>query len=336
MDTHFAVLPLDVIDIVTSQLEDQSSQILRSARFLRLPHPRTGIASLFLPHQASIIGDGKQTSKILEVQAVAPPNSRSWFMGDEVVSDGKLLVMTPVDPLFLLIPILQAIKPRDNETAQFRPAEDIIDEAASQIAEASNITALHDASTIIKAEDIMSFAALDCTKDAMRRICEVKEITTEITVFRYSSDKLIQHLRKKVAALSTPRIAEMSRSLIRSLAKDALMDDKNEDLLELGRTKLACDLLAQYLPPDIQEELLASYDFAKLDAHLKALQEEQLTLPPDNGAATKKSKNGSMKMSEDSKKRKKDTKASHGVEKLKKVNVGGMSKLSSFFTKKTT
>lgn len=60
----------------------------------------------------------------------------------------------------------------------------------------------------------------------------VLEITAEITVFRYSSEKLTQELRKKAATLSTPRIMEMSRCLVRSLAKDALMEDKHEDLLE--------------------------------------------------------------------------------------------------------
>jgi ribonuclease H2 subunit B len=60
----------------------------------------------------------------------------------------------------------------------------------------------------------------------------VLEITAEITVFRYSSEKLTQELRKKAATLSTPRIMEMSRCLVRSLAKDALMEDKHEHLLE--------------------------------------------------------------------------------------------------------
>ena len=40
-------------------------------------------------------------------------------------------------------------------------------------------------------------------------------------------------------------------------------------------------------------------------------------------------------MEDDStKKRKAKTKASHGVEKLKKANVSGMAKISSFFQKK--
>ncbi|KAG8213740.1 ribonuclease H2, subunit B [Butyriboletus roseoflavus] len=241
--------------------------------------------------------------------------------------------MTPVDPLFILIPILRAIKRSD--ATNFRPAEDIFEDAARHIAEASMTDAAQDTSMSVCVEDIMKFAALECTKKAMKRLCDVKgkpnEITAEITVFRYSSQKLIQELRKKVATLSTPRITNMSRCLVRSLAKDGLMEDKNEDLLELGRTKLACELLGQYLPHDIQGQLIASYDLTKLDAHVKALAKEQSLLAPENNAVTKKSKAGPATVSEGTKKRKK---GSQGVEKLKKANVNGMSKLSTFFTKK--
>ncbi|KAF8558009.1 hypothetical protein OG21DRAFT_1475189 [Imleria badia] len=358
MDTHFAVLPVDVIDTVVSQLPDETPHL---PRFLRLPHPRTGaspliiettifdrsfpgIASLFLVHEpAPTEGepDQKRVSKILEVQAVEPPNARSWFNGDDVISatlgadswvtDGKLLVMTPVDPLFLLIPILRAIKQPSGGIGNFRPADDIFEDAARNVAEAS--MADQDASASVGVEDVMRFAALECTKGAMKRLCDIKEITADITVFRYSSEKLTQELRRKVATLATPRITEMSKCLVRNLAKDALMEDKNEDLLELGRTKLACEMLGQYLAPDVQEELLATYDLSKLDAHVKALAKEQSFLA-EKTVVTKKSKADGATVSEGTKKRKKDGKGSQGVEKLKKANVSGMSKLSTFFTKK--
>lgn len=109
--------------------------------------------------------------------------------------------------------------------------------------------ATQDTSTSVEVEDIIKFAGLECTKKAMKRLCDVKgkldslrtthcltqnvsEVTPEITVFRYSPEKLLQELRKKAATLSTPRTTEISRCLVRSLAKDALMEDKNEDLLE--------------------------------------------------------------------------------------------------------
>ena len=70
-----------------------------SLSLLRLPHPRTGefgptvtvaagslrrapgVPTLFLPYEHP--NEGRST--ILEVQAVSPPNARSWFLSEEVL-----------------------------------------------------------------------------------------------------------------------------------------------------------------------------------------------------------------------------------------------------------
>ncbi|KAG6333383.1 hypothetical protein ID866_5701 [Astraeus odoratus] len=371
LDTYFAVLPTDVLDAVVLQL-DADTELQDPIRFLRLPHPRTGHPTLFLPRQPKTDASGKQSSVILEVQAVAPPASRSWFVGEEVVSGRSHLVYKSIVPLDTNIEsntsgkdhpshdystLTDSMK-REGEETKFRPADDIFEEAAARLAEMTitQASSSRESVSAITTEDIMAFSALGCTTQAMRRLCEMKgrnssrftdsaelkvsppEITDEISVFRYSQRKLMEYLKQKVAVLATPRITEMSRCLIRGLAKHALMDDKHEDLLELGRTRLACDLLAQYLPPDISTELLALYDFKRLDAHIEALQQQRLNLLSANVTITttnKKDKKSTSTVSEDnSRKRKKETKGSHGVEKLKKANVDGMAKLSTFFVKK--
>jgi ribonuclease H2 subunit B len=43
--------------------------------------------------------------------------------------------------------------------------------------------------------------------------------------------KVVEYLRVKVARLATPEVFEVSRTLIRGLAKDGLMEDGKEDLL---------------------------------------------------------------------------------------------------------
>jgi len=58
------------------------------------------------------------------------------------------------------------------------------------------------------------------------------EITPEIVVYRYSLPKLVEYLRVKVARLATIEMIERSRTLVRGLAKDGLMEDGKEDLLE--------------------------------------------------------------------------------------------------------
>lgn len=127
-----------------------------------------------------------------------------------------------------------------------------------------------------------------------------------------------------------------------------------------GRTQVACEIVSQYLPPDLISNLIASYEwdlcntlsigcnvlfssFTDLDAHIKAVTEEFTVLPPPTTrpAAVQKKDN-------DEKKRKAASQLSKGVSKLMKVNTPldrrsililhqvnttGMSKISSFFKK---
>ena len=58
------------------------------------------------------------------------------------------------------------------------------------------------------------------------------DITPELTVYRYSEDKVLEYLQVKVSRLSKQAVAEKSRAITRGLAKDGLMDDGKEDLLE--------------------------------------------------------------------------------------------------------
>ena len=64
---------------------------------INLLHPRTGRKTPFL-----FVG-----SKLYELQTSYPMLGEelgyaSWFVGDSVISDGSLLVATPIDPIFLV------------------------------------------------------------------------------------------------------------------------------------------------------------------------------------------------------------------------------------------
>ncbi len=69
------------------------------------------------------------------------------------------------------------------------------------------------------------------------------EITPEIMVYRYSQEKFVETLKVKVARLSIPALFESSNTLIRGLAKDGLMEDGKEALLE-------CECLAAFVYKD--------------------------------------------------------------------------------------
>ena len=119
----------------------------------------------------------------------------------------------------------------------------------------------------------------------VRRVVEIShetylifylDISADIVVYRFSPTKLNDYLRKKIAHLETCAVLE-SRTIVRELAKDGLMEDGREDILHrsltpalsififstfpsVGRIRSCCDLLAQYLPSDIRNTLLASYE----------------------------------------------------------------------------
>ncbi|KAG5341429.1 hypothetical protein C0989_010539 [Termitomyces sp. Mn162] len=141
--------------------------------------------------------------------------------------DGKLLIVTPIDPTFLLLPILQAVQPTDGSAGRFRQADDIFEEAAVKLRTPGNPD---DASALDR--DIIRFGSLQCTKDTLKNICDVKEVTPEITVFRMSQTRVLDYLRSKATRLSAPEALEVSRSTIRDLAKDGLMEDGKEALLQ--------------------------------------------------------------------------------------------------------
>ncbi|CAH1399665.1 unnamed protein product [Nezara viridula] len=75
--------------------ESESNQ---PAHVVRLRHPRTGEGSLFL-----ISPENKVVHEILTFQEP----KRSYFIGNEVQSDGRYFLSTPVDPLFLALPYLK-------------------------------------------------------------------------------------------------------------------------------------------------------------------------------------------------------------------------------------
>lgn len=82
---------------------------------------------------------------------------------------------------------------------------------------------------------------------------------------------------------------------------------------------------------------LSRHSFAELDTHFLVIQAEQTAIEKLNARAAPKPKKGKGKSQTKGepveKKRKAPVKASHGVEKLKKANIDGMSKISSFFQK---
>lgn len=298
--------------------------------FLTLPHPRTSHPTLFIHvKDSSSSSDGNGSSQILEVQAVDPPAPRSWFIDDAVLEDGRLLMMTSIDPVFLMLPILGTIAPAEG-SGNFRTLDDIFGLAVASLCKADKEVNPSPGAPqkSIKALDINELLPLEFIPPTMRRICDIQDLG-EHTVYRFSLPQTIQLLRQKVAHLSSPGVVSRTRSMARALARDGLGPDEpvEETLREAGRLKLSCEILSQYLPPSIYEALLKSYDFGSLDAYVRTIRAEDTPT-----ASTTKDTNSAAAGA--SKKRKAETQVSRGAQKLMKTDTSKMTKLTSFFGKK--
>lgn len=100
---------------------------------------------------------------------------------DRNLLDGKLLIMTPIDPVFLLIPLLATVEfvslgvssplplcnfqmQSDKSFGNFRPIEDIFEDIAAKIC----------TNGLYQPEDIILLSTLDSVREAFERLTDRK------------------------------------------------------------------------------------------------------------------------------------------------------------------
>ncbi|TNN29892.1 Ribonuclease H2 subunit B [Liparis tanakae] len=111
-------------------------------------------------------------ARLFEVKAFEE-DFHSWFVGQTVQRDGRLLFVTPMDPLFLIMPYL--IKSGKEE--KFQPVDQVVED--EEFPACSRL--------------------LSCTRSlaSLHHIAEEKEVGKQ-TFHRYSPEKTMDWLKKKV------------------------------------------------------------------------------------------------------------------------------------------
>ncbi|GJN91104.1 hypothetical protein Rhopal_004121-T1 [Rhodotorula paludigena] len=288
---------------------DSSDPSTSSARFLRLPHPRSRQPSLFLPYSSSISSpDG-----LLEVQKISldADKSRSWFIEQETVSDGSLTLFSPFDPVFLAISYLSLLPPH------FQAYSDLW-ESIGQLrfdGHGTNKATKKDAQPACEsenqadfAEDVARLSRMECVRMRLAEVCETQEHEST-TLYRLSQKSALDLLRAKVDALadaasgvfgpleptepgedikreedkpssaqsdgqdpSNAGVPSRYETVSRGLAKEDAGSGHGltAQLQTEARQKYAISIIANYLPPTLAKSLLASYTFPELTKYLSA------------------------------------------------------------------
>ncbi|ORY26709.1 ribonuclease H2, subunit B [Naematelia encephala] len=310
-------------------------------KYLRLPHPRTGNPQLYLPHG----------NAILEVQKISGAKRRTWFVGDEKIDAGTILVHYPIDPLFLVIPIILALSTQSGSNTSFQPLSDLVSTASALPAFAldppfTNLTKGVDYKVGWN-DDISYLLSLKTVRRVFKLCCERKAIpsappspppenggvllppTKGQVYFRPSVELVLRHLKAKMEWMSEESQWYRFDHLVRSLARDGLgVPSANPDLVKSARLKATLEHISHHLPSTITTSLASSYDFTHLQTHLANLSAAAMaaSMPPTN---SNRNKDAAAKGT-----KRKAPAASRGVEQLKKVNTASMAKLTNFFKPK--
>ncbi|XP_023130732.2 ribonuclease H2 subunit B isoform X1 [Amphiprion ocellaris] len=265
--------------------------------FVRLRNPSTDAASLYM------LGSGDV--QLYEVKAFEE-GFHSWFVGQTVQRDGRLIFVTPMDPLYLILPYLI----KSGKEGKFQPMDQVI----------------------MDEEFPACSRLLSCTRslDSLHHVAEEKKVGS-LKFHRYSQERTMNWLKKKVErtiiALKKRNISVgegvKSTTYIRVKSE---ADNHEEDYL-----RYAHGLISEYISEDLSKALLS---------HLGL---PELTSPKETEPPSKKRKlsDKPVEAEEDYTKfnsadfaRKPPKKMTAAQKTLAKVDKTGMKPMSSFFSTK--
>uniref|UniRef100_K3WRE3 Rnh202 triple barrel domain-containing protein n=1 Tax=Globisporangium ultimum (strain ATCC 200006 / CBS 805.95 / DAOM BR144) TaxID=431595 RepID=K3WRE3_GLOUD len=272
--------------------------------------------------QLAIVG----ATKLLEMQRLqAPADARSWFIGNDVQQDGSLMVLTPLDPLFVLL------------MSTWRQKE--------------RFMALYELFSHGQNTWWLQLAA--CNQAKIETICEVQcagdDDTLDNLFVKANVVKILQWLRAKVTRVATTLAKQAAENAKQSnsgfdanfvlpgvpaaTAEPVVSEAPMIDATKFHRD--AIELIADYLPEDVTDLLYQQFNLKKevpaapqsvasaanphesfqrfdrrLQSETSAAASSNKRTPPSVAAATKKKS------------------------KLANVDRSGMKSLTSFFTKK--
>ena len=218
-------------------------------KVLKLRHPKTREGSCFLYDKSS-----KTLCELLSYDE----EHRSWFIGEKVVKDGRMMIATPVNPLYLALPYLsgsERLVPLDQMLTdqEFPEAEDILLETL--------------------------------TETRLGLVSDTKG-SRDLNVWKYNEEKTLTWLEGKVRALadmfeksSEDTSGGASSSIYRAGAGD------HDDYL-----RYALGVVQEYLDTGLSEKLESKLDLPKVETKSGNKRLSSLEVEEDENKPRKKAK----------------------------------------------
>ncbi|KAH6823424.1 ribonuclease H2 subunit B [Perilla frutescens var. hirtella] len=214
--------------------QDPSTSGKHLSTILSLRHPRTGNQACYL------YIDG-----VIQEIHWFKQSYGSWFLGDYVCEDGRLYTATPIDPVFILLPIFEEARiKKGNEPGKFRQLDEIM--------------YIH---------GFPGYQSLSSVAEkAMQVVCDLKEVGST-KFFRLNDLKVLKWLCYKVHQL---------KHTLLTLDKNYAARDEKDTLFD------AVSIVREYLKDEPWLNLLCNK--LKLNLEDWAITQDVGTLLPSTGA----------------------------------------------------
>ncbi|KAE8627165.1 hypothetical protein XENTR_v10006893 [Xenopus tropicalis] len=283
--------------LAPESLSDDAKNLSDKTIFAKLRAPCTDKGSMFL-----FIDSGQQ---ICEVKAFHE-EYRSWFIGQTVQQDGRLLIATPIDPMFL---VLHYLIKADKEQGKFQPVEQIV----------------------VDEEFPSCSMLLQCTpvSKSLHHVTEEKEIGSK-KFYKYSKEKTLVWLKKKVEL--TVKVLKSSNICVGGGVQSAtfIRNTQGSDVKEEDYTRYAHGLISEYLTEDLREDLSKYLGLPDLSSPTP----EPPVKKRKVSEAPVEAEEDYTKFNSDSKNKKSNSKMTAAQKSLAKVDKSGMKNISAFFSPK--
>ncbi|XP_044073582.1 ribonuclease H2 subunit B isoform X2 [Siniperca chuatsi] len=190
--------------------------------FVRLRNPSTDVASLYMLSSDDV--------QLFEVKAFEE-DFHSWFVGQTVQRDGRLLFVTLMDPLYLILPYLI----KSGREGKFQPVDQVV----------------------MDEEFPACSRLLSCTRSlaSLHHIAEEKEVG-KLKYHRYSQEKTMNWLKKKVER-TVIALKARNISVGEGVKSSTYVRVKSEsDYDEEDYLRYAHGLISEYISEDLSKALL--------------------------------------------------------------------------------
>ncbi|GMI56597.1 hypothetical protein ScalyP_jg11973 [Parmales sp. scaly parma] len=288
---------------------------------------------------SAIAKQTETSTRLFEVNSLAPSKYNSYFANNSVISDGKVFVATPIDPLFLVLPILASV------ASKLSP----FDQLVSEVKEKKLLP------------DCGSGPGSSClSEESLEKVCIVSDVMgDDMLLYKFDEAKCLAWLVAKyerVLALLTEREGrKVANGTDKASAFDTSFNMGNDSSSTSTSTststsspknsppklqKNAITMICEYLTSEWGEKLCSALNF-----------KDTSILTTGNGSKKRKQvwdeEDTAQKMEEYTmgrqgttfdelnkeqiKKNEEEKKKEAQKQKLAKINTKGMKSLSSFF-----